>query len=215
MSKYRKYSKRKKYNITKRKKHSVIKTYNVTPKERIDFNYDKIAEAIVKANNIQAENDLHNRAKELDEWRKSIGIKTYDDKKGIIKIFSLFANRIRVILGLIFFSKKKKIKVSATGAFIKSFTALFFHAIKIILWIISAIFIGIIFHHPNISFTAIHIICCICFATTYIILASIFRIMAIEVEQLNDRERLLGIFTAVMSVIPIVETIVSFFKGVE
>ena len=45
-------------------------------------------------------------------------------------------------------------------------------------------------------------------------LASIFRLMAIETEQITDRERVLGIFTAVMSVIPMIETIVSFFKEV-
>jgi hypothetical protein len=35
--------------------------------------------------------------------------------------------------------------------------------------------------------------------------------MAIETEQMTDRERILGIFTAVVSVYPLIESIVSLF----
>ena len=45
-------------------------------------------------------------------------------------------------------------------------------------------------------------------------LAGIFRLMAIETEQLTDRERILGVFTAVVAVIPMIESIVSLFEEV-
>jgi hypothetical protein len=45
-------------------------------------------------------------------------------------------------------------------------------------------------------------------------LSRIFRLMAIEIGQTSNREQVLGVFTAVMSVIPLVEKIVELFKGV-
>lgn len=100
-----------------------------------------------------------------------------------------------------------------TGAFMQSITATFFHLIKVMLWILSLAFIGVCIYHVNMAFGLLNL-CYIGFAIIAFMLASIFRLMAIETEQITDRERVLGIFTAVMSVIPMIEIIVSFFKEV-
>ena len=206
MSNYRKCS--------KRKRRGTIKIYHVIPKEKTEFDYDKLAEAIVKAKQIEEENAAKKKASELEEWRRTIGLNTHEDKQGLKKKIFIFFNDIKVFLKLLFFSKKKKVRVSMTGAFMQRLTAMFFHVIKIMLWILSLAFIGVCFFHGNMAFSLLNYIYYIGFAIIAFMLASIFRLMAIETEQITDRERVLGIFTAVMSVIPMIESIVSFFKEV-
>ena len=180
----------------------------------LEIDYDKLAEAIVKAKQIEEDNEAKKRSAELDEWKRSIGVNNHDDKKGLKKSIFVFFNHIKIFFNLLFFSKKKRVRVSMTGAFMQSITAAFFHMIKIMLWILSLAFISVCIYHGNMGFDFLDYVYYIGFAIIAFMLASIFRLMAIETEQITDRERVLGVFTAVMSVIPMIEIIVSFFKEV-
>ena len=180
----------------------------------LEIDYDKLAEAIVKAKQIEEENATKKKAEELAAWRKSIGINNHDDKKGIIKTVSVFFNRLKVSTKIIFYPKKKKLYNSMTGAFMQGITTAFFNLIKWFLWLLSAAFILSIFLHGEVEFTILDYITCVGRAILAFVVAGIFRLMAIETEQLTDRERILGIFTAVVAVIPMIEIIVSFFKEV-
>ena len=181
----------------------------------LEIDYDKLAEAIVKAKQIEEENATKKKAEELAAWRKSIGINNHDDKKGIIKIVSVFFNRLKVSTKIIFYPKKKKLYNSMTGAFMQGISTAFFNLIKWFLWLLSAAFILSIFLHGEVEFTILDYITCVGRAILAFVVAGIFRLMAIETEQLTDRERILGIFTAVVAVIPMIESIVSLFKGVR
>lgn len=180
----------------------------------LEIDYDKLAQAIVKAKQIEEENAAKKKAADLEEWKKSLGVNKHEDKKGIKKKIYVFCNNVKVFFNLIFFSKKKKVRISMTGAFMQSITAAFFHVIKVMLWILSLAFISVCVYHGNMAFGFLNYVYYIGFAIFAFMLASIFRLMAIETEQITDRERVLGIFTAVMSVIPMIEIIVSFFKEV-
>ena len=180
----------------------------------LEIDYDKLTQAIVKAKQIEEENADKKKAADLEEWKRSLGVNKHEDKKGIKKKIYVFCNNVKVFFNLIFFSKKKKVRVSMTGAFMQSITAVFFHVIKVMLWILSLAFIGVCIYHGNMAFGLLNYVYYIGFAIISFMLASIFRLMAIETEQITERERVLGIFTAVMSVIPMIEIIVSFFKEV-
>ena len=180
----------------------------------LEIDYDKLAEAIVKSKQIEEEKSKIKKTAELAEWKKSIGANTHDDKQGLIKKIFICGNYIKVLFNIIFFSPKKKIQVSMTNIFIQCLTAIFFHLIKFLLWILSLAFLCVVFYHGNKAFGLLDYIYFIGFAIIAFVLASIFRLMAIETEQISERERVLGIFTAIMSVIPMIEIIVSFFKEV-
>jgi len=180
----------------------------------LEIDYDKLAQAIVKAKQIEEENVAEKKAADLEEWKRSLGVNKHEDKKGIKKKIYVFCNNVKVFFNLILFSKKKKVRVSMTGAFMQSTTATFFHVIKVMLWILSLAFISVCVYHGNMAFDLLNYVYYIGFAIVAFMLASIFRLMAIETEQITDRERVLGIFTAVMSVMPMIEIIVSFFKEV-
>ena len=178
----------------------------------LEIDYDKLAEAIVKQ--IEEENAVKKKAEELAAWRKSIGINNHDDKKGIIKAVSVFFNRLKVSTKILFYPKKKKLYNSMTGAFMQGITTAFFNLIKWFLWFLSAAFILSIFSHGEVEFTILDYITCVGRAMLAVVVAAIFRLMAIETEQLTDRERILGIFMAVVAIIPMVESIMSIVKEV-
>lgn len=198
----------------KKKDANIINIDELEIESKVEIDYDKLAQAIVKAKQIEEEIAAKKKAADLEEWKRSLGVNNHEDKKGIKKKFFVFFNRAKVFLNLIFFSKKKKVRVSMTGAFMQSITAMFFHMIKVMLWILSLAFISVCVYHGNMAFDLLNYVYYIGFAIIAFMLASIFRLMAIETEQITDRERVLGIFTAVMSVIPMIEIMVSFFKEV-
>ena len=68
----------------------------------LEIDYDKLAEAIVKARQIETKNEQDKKEAELKEWRESIGIKDYDEKKGLIKRVLLFLNHFWVFIKLLF-----------------------------------------------------------------------------------------------------------------
>ena len=196
------------------KKKEKTQVINNIQELNLEIDYDKLAQAIVKAKQIEEENAAKKKAADLEEWKKSLGVNKHEDKKGIKKKIYVFCNNVKVFFNLIFFSKKKKVRVSMTGAFMQSITAAFFHLIKVMLWILSLAFISVCIYHGNMAFSLLNYVYYIGFAIIAFMLASIFRLMAIENEQITERERVLGVFTAVMSVIPMIETIVTFFKEV-
>lgn len=196
------------------KKKEKAQVINNIQELNLKIDYDKLAQAIVKAKQIEEENADKKKTADLEEWKRSLGVNKHEDKKGIKKKIYVFCNNVKVFFNLIFFSKKKKVRVSMTGAFMQSITAAFFHVIKVMLWILSLVFIGVCIYHGNMAFGLLNYVYYIGFAIISFMLASIFRLMAIETEQITERERVLGIFTAVMSVIPMIEIIVSFFKEV-
>ena len=145
----------------------------------LEIDYDKLAEAIVKVRQIEEENDAKKKAADLEEWKRSLGVNRHEEKKGIKKKIYVFCNNVKVFFNLIFFSKKKKIRVSMTGAVMQSITAMFFHMIKVMLWILSLAFIGVCVYHGNMTFGYLTYVYYISFAIVAFILASVFRLMAI------------------------------------
>lgn len=127
------------------KKKDKSQIINNIQKLNLEIDYDKLAQAIVKAKQIEEENAAKKKAADLEEWKKILGVNKHEDKKGIKKKIYVFCNNVKVFFNLIFFSKKKKVRVSMTGAFMQSITAAFFHLIKVMLWILSLAFI----HRPH------------------------------------------------------------------
>ena len=180
----------------------------------MEIDYEKLALAIVRAKKIEQELEEKQKAKERAEWQKSIGYNPHDDKRGIKKKVFVLGNGIKVFFNLMFFSKKKKLKVSATSAVMQSMTAMFFHLVKFMLWVLAVAFLSVVLCHGNKMFGITEFLYYTGFACIAFVLSCIFRLMAIEIEQMSDGERIIGIFTAVLSVIPMIEIIAGFLKEV-
>ena len=213
MKNYRKYCKRKN-KITVRKRHNIIKLYNVKTQEKMDFNYDKLAEAIVKAQQIEKENEKKEQEESLNKWRKEIGYNDHIDKKGLKKIIFCFCNMLKLALKMMFISRKKHIVTSPTSVFFQGLTSMFFSIIHFILTLLAIAFAVTLFVHPNIGYVLSDYFMQCVFAILSFMLSRIFRLMAIEIDQMSNREQILGVFTAVISIYPLIEKAIELFKGV-
>ena len=180
---------------------------------KVEIDYDKLAAAIVKAKKIEKENEEQEKAAALTKWRAEVGYNEHKNKKGLSKKFFCACNSIKVVWNIMFISKKKHIAASPTSAFIQELTSSFFVLIKWLLTAFAICFLIAFAYHPNIQYGVGEYFMCGSFALLSFMLSRVFRLMAIEIEQMSNREQVLGVFTAVVSVIPLIEKIVELFKG--
>ena len=181
----------------------------------LDIDYDKLAEAIVKAKKIEKEQQIKEKEQAFIEWRNSLGYKEYSNKNKIAKKFLTFGNRIKVSFKLMFLSKNKKIEASFSAIFLQTLLVGFFNFLKLATLISSILFIVFIFYHPEIDFEKHHYIVLSVLAIFSFLYSRFFRLISIEIDQMNDKEQLLSLFTAVVAIIPLVEVVFNFLKGVR
>ena len=182
---------------------------------KVEIDYDRLALAIVKARQIEKENEDAAKAKALAEWRASVGYKEHNEKKGLLKHLSRFCNKAKVVLNIMFISKKKHIATSPTSAFIQGLTSLFFTLCCWGFTLLAITFVGVMVYHPDMTFAFNEYFTLGSFTVLSFMLSRVFRLMAIEIDQMSNREQVLGVFTAVISVFPLVEKVVELFQGVS
>ena len=180
----------------------------------VDIDYDKLAEAIVKAQKIEKEHQIKEKEQAFVEWRNSLGYKEYLNKNKIAKNFLTIGNRIKVFFKLMFISKNKKIETSFSAIFLQTLLVGFFNFLKHATLLSSILFIGFMFYHPEIDFEKYHYIVLSVLAILSFLYSRFFRLISIEIDQMNDKEQLLSLFTAVVAIIPLVEIAFNFLKGV-
>ena len=180
---------------------------------KVEIDYDRLAAAIVKAQKDGKENEAQEKAAALEKWRAEVGYNDHKNKKGFSKKFFCACNRFKVIWNIMFISKKKHIEISPTCSFVQGLTSSFFATIKWLLTALAISFVIAIAYHPRFEYGFAEYFMCESFALLSFMLSRVFRLMAIEIEQMSNREQVLGVFTAVVSVIPLVEKIVELFRG--
>ena len=200
--------------MAKRNKNpNIINIEELEIENKIEIDYDKLAAAIVKAQKIEEENAEKAKEAALRKWEKEIGYNDHADKQGLSRKVLCFLNRFKVVWNIMFISKKKHIVTSPTNAFIQGLTASFFGVIQKMLVLLAVGFLTVILFHPGVQYGLFEYFMCGSFAILSFMLSRVFRLMRMEIEQMSNREQVLGVFTAVVSVIPLVEKIVELFKG--
>lgn len=186
-------------------------TYNYINNE---IDYDKLAEAIVKAQQKAKEQQIKEKEQAFIEWRAELGYKEHNDKHGLRKMLLVIGNRFIYAFRLMFVSKKRKIETSFSAIFVQTLLVGFFNFLKHATLISSILFIGFMFYHPEIDFEKYHYIILSVLAILSFLYSRFFRLISIEIDQMNDKEQLLSLFTAVVAIIPLVEIAFNFLKGV-
>ena len=116
-----------------------------------------------------------------------------------------------------FISKKEHIAVSPTSGLIQGMTSAFFSFIQIILTLGAVVLLFapvLLTLYNGVEFVFSDWFMFIGLSVFSFMLSRIFRLMAIEIEQMSDREQVMGIFTAVISVTPILEKAIEVMKEV-
>ena len=176
-----------------------------------------IAMAIVEAEEIKEQRKQEQRKAEFCEWQTVIGYKKYNDKNVLIRGVKTFWNDI-VCLFRVCFVRKKHIKGDRVSFnMMKMLLCKSFDLIKICLNILTAMFILYIplqYIIPSLTVLAWHQSVLLgAFGLLTFMFSRMFRIASIEVEKIEDRDYLFGLFASVASIVSIVIAIIAIVKG--
>lgn len=179
----------------------------------IEIDYDKLADAIVKAQNIanmqneQSKQDMAEKERQEIIRRRKDYLKEKDfsyTKCRFWRAIRTALNRLRVFKRLLFIPKKQIKLFSAIDGLISSFTTGLLFIVRIILYFFAGGFIISIFWGNDI-FTSLSI------AFTIFVFAQLVRIAQYEVERLKDRDYILALFVGILTIFSIIISIITLF----
>lgn len=188
-----------------------------------------IAEAILEAEAMKIEKDNYRKQNDLKERREAIGLKDFSHVKRPVwrwirtKLNEIFCALRMPLIGII--NKNKFQSDKATTELIRLALSLVFWTlwiasllITVIEIILLAINIGspdyiakVIENYEKIS-VMLDIVLWSSPVVTYL-LAGVFRLIYLEIEQTKSHEKLFSIFTAVVSTISMIVAIIALYKG--
>ena len=176
-----------------------------------------IAHAIIEADKIKEEAQRKQQETELQEWRAAIGYKEFNSKCTLWRKLRIFFNRLWCILKICFIRPDKIKGDRSSFSLMKFFLQLFFELAKWILLVTSIVFVvhGIYMFFPQeVTPSIVMSNCMMLFMGVAIFLLSrLFRMASIEVEKIEDRNYLFGLFASVASIVSIVIAIIAVVKG--
>lgn len=176
-----------------------------------------IARAIVEADEIKEEARCKQQDAELQEWRTATGYKEFNDKNKVWRGIKTFFNRLWCFIKLCFFPSKAIKGDRASFALMKLFLRVFFDFAKWVLGLASLLLVGygiyVFFSQEVTAAILISNITLIFLGVTIFLLSRLFRMASIEIEKIEDRNYLFGLFASVTSIVSIVIAIVAVVKG--
>lgn len=176
-----------------------------------------LVEGMLEVEKRKADAEQEKAEKELKEWRDSLGIKDYtEDKKSRFRKVRQIFNTFGVFFRLSFISKKKIKGDRATTGLLKFFLAIIFDLAMFALTVWSALLVlSIPLQYIVDSISVLTIpqnILVFCFAVLSFVLSRLFRIASVEIENIDDKNYLFGVFASITSIVSIVVAIVSIFN---
>lgn len=179
-----------------------------------------LVEAMLEVEQRKAELANTENESDLKEWRKSLGIKEYPaDKKIRFRKIKQVCNTFYAFFKLSFIPKNQIKGDRATIGLLKFFLCAVFDLAKIMLTLWSVCLIAIIpLQYFIQSLTPLSIsenIFVFCFAFMSFVLSRLFRIASAEIDRIDDKNFLFGVFASITSIVSIIIAVVSiFYKGV-
>lgn len=176
-----------------------------------------IARAIVEADKIKEEVRRKQHETELQEWRAAIGYKEFNSKCGLWRKLRTFFNRFWCILKICFVPSSKIKGDRSSFSLMKLFLQFFFVLVKWTLLVVSLFLAGygIYMFFPQEVTTSIVMSNCmmIIMGVAIFLLSRLFRMASIEIEKIEDRNYLFGLFASVASIVSIVIAIIAIVNG--
>ena len=175
-----------------------------------------ITNALLSVENAKEQKVKEQKEQERANFREAMGYKDYPNEKGLKRKILIFLNRVKMIFKL-FFAPKHLIKGDdATFGLLKMSVKMFFWVAK---WAATLFAMCAIAYIPlQYIVEAIPVLPIMsnvllgCFAFSSFLLSRMFRMASIEVDKIEDRSLLFGIFASVTSIVSIVIAIVAIVK---
>lgn len=176
-----------------------------------------ITNALLAVEDAKEQRATEKKEQERKNFREAMGYKDYSTEKGLKKSILVFLNRIKMIFKLLFAPKRLIKGDDATFGLLKMTVETFFWVAKWATTLFAAIVIAyiplqyiveaipVISIGQNIIFGM--------YAVVSFLLSRMFRMASIEVDKIEDRNLLFGIFTSITSIVSIVLAIIAVVQG--
>ena len=193
----------------KKKQPQTIQIDELEIENRVDIDYDKLAKAIVKANQMSKEEEkaaIENANKEIIANRmKALGEKDFSHiKNGIWRSIRTALNKAKVFLRLLFVPKEIAKNLSAVDSLFKLIASLFFGVVRMVLYLVVGCFVIFTFVHKMPIL--------LLYGVSIFIFEQLVRIAQIEVEYMEDRGYLMAISGTIIAIASLVVAILSEFE---
>lgn len=184
----------------------------------LDIDYDKLAEAIVKANDIikkaEKEKIENEYKKNRDEWDKILGIVEFPNKKYffiwkyIVKFWYNLKNFWHILKTIICF---KEDYVKYTNVTYRLFQLVSCFLLWIYKWIFYCFsfsyFFSFLKNFDNLNFLLLFFV--------FFIIGKVCRISGLEVKSLNDKKRIIDISTVLFTFTAMLFTVIGVFVSLK
>ena len=175
---------------------------------KVEIDYDKLAQALVKANlELREKENARLQAEEIEAIQKGsevLGEKDFSYiKNKAWRSIRIFFNRARVFLKLLTLSKKEAECFVAVSELTKMLTSALLFSISLVFYILAAITVYI-----SLEYGIPIVVGGISFALLFIAIARIIRIARFEVERMKDDGHLMNTSMTVIAVVTLLFTVI-------
>ena len=176
-----------------------------------------ITNALLTVEDVKEQRATEKKEQERKNFCEAMGYKDYSTEKGLKKSILVFLNRIKMVCKLLFAPKRLIKGDDATFGLLKMTVEIFFWMAKWATTLFAAIVIAyiplqyiveaipVISIGQNIIFGM--------YAVVSFLLSRMFRMASIEVDKIEDRSLLFGIFASITSIVSIVLAIIAVVQG--
>lgn len=176
-----------------------------------------ITNALLAVEDAKEQKAKEQKEQDRKNFREAMGYKDYPNEKGLKRKILIFLNRVKMIFKL-FFAPKHLIKGDdATFGLLKMSIETFFWVAK---WASTLFTVFAIAYIPlQYIVEAIPVLPIMsnvllgCFAFSSFLLSRMFRMASIEVDKIEDKSFLFGIFASITSIVSIVVAIIAVVQG--
>lgn len=185
-----------------------------------EIDYDKLAEAIVRAHDT-IENEKQKQAdREAEQWRKKMGVKVFPDRP-----IRQFLNDMTMVKSMVFIKRSDATTGGATYSLIRQFSEFFFGAVEWALYLIAIILFAcgiynaflhpLLSTHPQLStHPLLSTVLFVVHSLLALLFARLFRIARFEVGNMQEREEILSVSSTIAAIMALIVSIVNLVVGV-
>lgn len=182
--------------------------------KNVEIDYDKLADAIVKAHNRIKEQERIEQCDEQEQleakWNKVIHYKEYPETKNIaLREIREAGNTIAMLFSIIFFKKKNAEDDDiVTFGLMRMALSLLFGTLKVILYIAAAFLLLLAFYSFVQKFW---IVAAISIPLSFLafLFARLFRIAELEADNMYDKQSLIGILSTLSAFLALIISTIS------
>ena len=178
-----------------------------------EIDYDKLADAIVKAHNrIKEQEQIEQRDEQEqinNKWHEIIRYKKYPETKNIVlRIIREIINTVVVLFSVVFLKREYAKEDIVTFGLMQMALSQLFGLLKIILYIVALFLLFLAFYSSGQKIWIVQPIY-ILYALIAFIFARLFRIAGLEADNMYDKQSLIGILSALSAFLALIISTIS------